>query len=183
MVSLAPPGSALSLPFALNQARSFLVSMAAVPCVSWRSVSTWVWRRSSCSCWWSSWSMAPCAPSPPNCTTPSSMSPMESCDHRGWRPHHQSSRPGLIWANWRTVNAPSLKINPVRDKRSCFKLLFQYKFTQKGSLLHLPAIVLKNWKDGKNIFGKKKVSYLFLTLTSTGDRVVSLTFKKRSRWD
>lgn len=55
-------------------------STAPAPSAAWRSVSTCLWRRSSCSCWWSSWWTDPCAPSPPNCTTPSSTSPTASCD-------------------------------------------------------------------------------------------------------
>ena len=69
-VCVAPPPQALTCP----------ASTAPAPSAGWRSDSTCRWRRSSCSCWWSSWWTDPCAPSPPNSTTPSSTSPTGSCD-------------------------------------------------------------------------------------------------------
>lgn len=69
--------------FITLQALSCPASTVPAPSVTWRSVSTWAWLRSSCRCWWSRWWTVPCAQSPPSCMTASSISLTASCD-RGW---------------------------------------------------------------------------------------------------
>lgn len=62
------------------QVLSFPASTGPAPSVTWRSVSTWTWRRSSCRCWWSRWWTAPCVPSLPSSTMAFSISPTASCE-------------------------------------------------------------------------------------------------------